>query len=138
MVEDHGALAAEMALPGIDAALVPGEGAAGSGAPRPGTACFDRVKFSGMIFAHPVPAFRRVRNRDSIAPCRRAMRWMIRATRASLPSGLRGNVSFNISTISRGVSNSSPGCRATRCWAMNSIASITIATWWCHARQPSA
>src|SRR5712671_4683214 len=49
----------------------------------------------------------------------------MRRTGPSLPSGLRGNVSLSISTMSRGESKSRPGFWATRCSATNSIASIT-------------
>jgi hypothetical protein len=42
--------------------------------------------------------------------------------RASFPSGLSGNISFNASTISRGDNNSRPGCRATRYSARNGSA----------------
>ena len=74
------------------------------------------------------PASRRccVRKRDWMAARLRSWRALIRATSACLPSGFRGRVSFRISTMSRGVSNSRPGGASTRCSAMYNIASITI------------
>jgi len=75
----------------------------------PGWAYFDKITLSGMTLAYAGAALRWERKRDSMALRRRSWRWLIRATSASLPSGLRGRVSFSISTMSRGVSNSRPG-----------------------------
>ena len=72
-------------------------------------AYFDKITLSGMTLAYAGAALRWERKRDSMALRRRSWRWLIRATSASLPSGLRGRVSFSISTMSRGVSNSRPG-----------------------------
>jgi hypothetical protein len=53
-------------------------------------------------------SLRCLQKRELMALCLREWRSLIRATRASLPSGLRGRVSFSISTMSRGVSNARP------------------------------
>ena len=47
-----------------------------------------------------------LRYRDRIAPRRRSWRWLIRRTKASRPSALRGRISLRISTMSRELSRS--------------------------------